>query len=270
MEKITIAICYDFDKTLATTNMQEYTFIPRLNSTEKDFWDKCNEYSEKNGSDSTLTYMRVMIDECKRKGIKLTHDYLKQMGKNIEFFNGVTSWFDRINKYAESKNVNLEHYLISSGNKEIIEGSKIFKKFTQVFASEFVYDENGIAYWPKNIVNFTLKTQYLFRICKGATELTDETKVNDRIDKKHVEFRNMIYIGDGVNDVPCMTLVKEKGGTAVSVYPKGNELISAKLLKDNRVDHACESDYSKNSKLEVLLKLVIDSCAMREKIIAQK
>ena len=105
MEKITIAICYDFDKTLATTNMQEYTFIPRLNSTEKDFWDKCNEYSEKNGSDSTLTYMRVMIDECKRKGIKLTYDYLKQMGKNIQFFNGVTSWFDRINKYAESKNV---------------------------------------------------------------------------------------------------------------------------------------------------------------------
>ena len=267
MEKTTIAICYDFDKTLATTNMQAFSFIPRLNYNEQDFWAKCREFSNKYGADSTLTYMRVMIDECEKNGIKLTHDYLKQMGKNIEFFSGVTTWFDRINKYAESKNVNLEHYIISSGNKEIVEGCKIYNKFKQVFASEYVYNDEGIAYWPKNIINFTLKTQYLFRICKGTTELTDETTVNDRVDKKHVEFRNMIYIGDGLNDIPCMALIKEKGGTAISVYPKGNEAISAKLLRDNRVNYACESDYSKGSKIESLLKLIIDSCVMREKSI---
>ena len=270
MEKTVVAICYDFDKTLATTNMQEFSFIPNLGYTVHEFWDKCDELARENGCDGILNTMRFMIDECKLKGVKLTKEYLRNLGKDVKFFDGVETWFDRINKYAKSKDIILEHYIISSGNKEIIEGCPIFNDFTNVYGCEYLYDENGEAYWPKRAVNYTLKTQYLFRICKGLSSVQDEDKVNERIDKKHVEFRNMIYIGDGFTDVPCMTLIKEKGGTAISVYPEGQKDKSVQLLKDNRVNYACLSDYSKGSEIEQLMQLILNSISLKEKLIRKE
>lgn len=270
MEKTVVAICYDFDKTLATTNMQEFSFIPNLGYTVDEFWDKCDDLAKENGCDGILNTMRFMIDECKLKGVKLTKDYLRNLGKDVKFFDGVETWFDRINKYAKSKDIILEHYIISSGNKEIIEGCPIFDAFTNVFGCEYLYDENGEAYWPKRAVNYTLKTQYLFRICKGLSSAQDEDKVNERINKKHVEFRNMVYIGDGFTDVPCMTLIKEKGGTAISVYPDDQKNKSVQLLKDNRVNYACLSDYSKGSEIEQLMQLILNSISLKEKLIRKE
>lgn len=270
MDKKIIAICYDFDKTLACDDMQSFGFIPALGITKDEFWKKCGVFSQKNKSDPVLTYLRVMMDECNKKGISLTREFLGQMGKNIKFFDGVTTWFKRLNEHAKKNGIVLEHYVISSGNKEILEGCSIFKEFKNVFCCEYLYDKNGVAYWPKTVVNYTLKTQFLFRICKGAEKLTDDETVNQRVDKKHVEFANMIYIGDGVTDIPCMTLIKEKGGTAISVYDTGQKQRSVQLLKDNRVNYICKSDYRSGSELEKLMKLIIDSITLKEKLVDQE
>ena len=264
MEKTVVAICYDFDKTLATDDMQAFSFIPNLGLTTGEFWDLCADFRKKEGVDNIISFLYVMIDQCKRKGIKLTREYLNSLGKDVKFFDGVTTWFKRLNQHAESLGIQLEHYIISSGNKEIIEGSAIAKEFKGVYGCEFLYNEEGEAFWPKVAINYTLKTQYLFRIVKGAIE--DENKVNDRIEKKHVEFRNMIYIGDGLTDVPCMTLVKEKGGFAISVYPSNKKEGSIKLLQDNRVNYACRSDFGSNSQLEKLVKLILESISIKEKL----
>ncbi len=266
MSKKIIAICYDFDKTLATDDMQAFSFIPNLRLKKEEFWAKCRDFSLKNNADPILSFLRVMIDECEARGIKLTRDYLKSLGKDIQLFDGVSTWFGRLNKYAESKGMTLEHYVITSGNKEILEGCPIYNELKNVFGCEFLYDKNGEAYWVKSVVNYTVKTQFLFRICKGAENLSDDETVNQRIEKKRVEFRNMIYIGDGVTDIPCMTLVKEKGGTAIAVYPQNRQGMSLQLLRDERVNYVCESDYKSDSELEKLVKALIDSIELKEKL----
>jgi hypothetical protein len=270
MEKITVALCYDFDKTLATNDMQSFSFIPNLGLTPEEFWSKTDSLSKNTGVESILSYLRVMIEECNKKKIKLTREYLNSLGKDVKFYEGVTTWFKRINQYGEEHGINVEHYIISSGNKEIIEGSSIYKEFKQVYGCEFLYDQYGEAYWPKTIVNYTLKTQYLFRINKGAMNVTDDKTINQRIETKHVQFRNMIYIGDGMTDIPAMTLVKEKGGTAIAVYPPNKKDISIQLLQDNRVNYACRSDFKSNSQLEKLVKLILDSIQLKEMLLAKE
>ena len=268
MKKTTIAICYDFDKTLSVDDMQSFSFIPKLGLSPLEFWTMVSDFSKKNGCEPTLAYLFVMKDMCEKRGIVLTKDYLNKLGADIKFFAGVSTWFDRINKFGAEQNAKIEHYIISSGNKEMIDGCKIAKYFTGVFGCEYLFNKKGEAYWPKNIVNYTQKTQYLFRICKGATDLRDQNKVNSRVESKHVEFRNMIYIGDGVTDIPCMTLVKEKGGVAISVYSPNKKEESVKLLDDGRVDYACVSDFSSDSELEKLVKLIINTMALKEKLVS--
>ena len=267
MKKPIIAICYDFDKTLAINDMQSFSFIPNLGLSTKEFWQKCNSFAKKHGADITLCYLLTMLHQCKKKNITLTRDYLVGLGKDIKLFDGVATWFRRMNDYAKEIGVQLEHYLISSGNKEILEGCPIFDEFDGVFGCEFLYDKNGVAFWPKTMVNHTLKTQCLFRICKGAYDLSDDKAVNRRTPNKHVEFRNMIYIGDGVTDVPCMTLVKERGGTAISVHQDRQEHVSLELLDENRVNYACKANYKKGSSLEKLVKLIMESLCLQDKLL---
>lgn len=270
MEKTIVAICYDFDKTLTFDDMQTFSFIPNLGMTADEFWDRCDTFSKENQMDGILCCLKTMIDTCKEKNIKLTKEYLHSLGKDIMFYDGVSSWFKRINKYAEKQGIILQHYIISSGIKEIIEGCPIFKEFKDVYACEFLYNEDGEAYWPKTIVNYTQKTQFLFRICKGTYDLSDGESVNQRVEKKSVEFRNMIYIGDGYTDVPCMALVKEKGGTAISIYQPNSKEKSIKLIEEDRVNYACKSDFRSGSQLENLLKLILESIALKEKLIARE
>ena len=270
MKKVNVAICYDFDNTLATDNMQAFSFIPKLDMSVDEFWNKVEIFKKKTNCEPTLAYLQVMVDECKKKGIILSKQYLNQLGKNIKFYDGVTTWFTRLNRYAQKNNINLEHFIISSGNKEIIDGCRIAKYFSGIFGCEFLFDKNGVAYWPKNIINYTQKTQYLFRICKDAHDITDENKVNSRVAKNHVEFRNMIYIGDGMTDIPCMAIVKDKGGTAISVYTPAKKDVSVRLLKDDRVNYACKSDFRSNSQLEKLIKQVLDCIKLKEILIEKE
>ena len=264
MGKPIIALMYDFDKTLALSDMQNFTFIPKLGYTPEEFWKYTEEFCKKYNMDKILGYLYVMIDLAKQKGIKITHEFLNECGKQIKFFDGLTTWFSRINEYAQSKGLIAEHYLITSGNKEIVEGTSIFKEFKQVFGCEYLYDNDGNAFWPRTNINYTTKTQYIFRISKGVFDTYDDKSVNEKTPKRRIIYQNMIYIGDGLTDVPCMILVKENAGTSIAIYPKGQQEKVAHLFEDGRVNYICKADYSANSELEKVVKLVIDGISIRE------
>lgn len=270
MSKNVIAICYDFDKTLATDDMQAFSFIPNLGLTSEEFWAKTGEFSKATGTESILSYLHCMITECKKKGIKLTKEYLRNLGKDVKLYDGVTTWFKRLNSFAQEKGITLEHYIISSGNKEIIEGSSISKEFKAIYGCEFLYNEEGEAYWPKCTINYTLKTQYLFRIVKGVFDQTDDKNVNQRKDEKHVEFRNIIYLGDGLTDIPCMTLVKEKGGKSIAVYQPHKKDKVMPLLEENRVNYICESNFRASSQMEKLVKLILESMSLTNQLLEKE
>lgn len=268
MTKTTIGILYDFDKTLCTTDMQEYDFIKNLGMTSDEFWGSAGEITKKHQVEKILAYMCVMIQKCKEKGIALTEDYLKQCGENVVLFNGVISWFDRINAFGESLGVNIEHYIISSGTYEIIQGTPIAKYFKRIYACRFMYDENGVACWPALAINYTLKTQYIYRISKGILDVTDDYNLNRLQDEslRRIAYHNMIYLGDGLTDIPCMKMVKQKGGKSIAIYPVGQGEKVKPLVDDERINFVCEADYSENSYLEKTVKLMIENMAILDRL----
>ena len=222
-ERPIIALLYDFDKTLCTTDMEDYSFIPSLGYTPAQFWQKANSFGWENQMDGLLAYMYTMIEECREQGITLNREYLVKCGEAIELFPGVREWFDRINAFGDSLGVTVEHYVLSSGLKEIIEGSGIAHQFKKIYACEFYY-RDGVACWPKLDVNFTNKTQFVYRINKGVLDVSEDKKLNDSMpdDSKRVPFTNMIYVGDGLSDVPCMKMMRSYGGQAIAVYQESN------------------------------------------------
>ena len=265
MGKIKIAIMYDFDKTLCTTDMQNYGFMKDLGMEPKEFWDACGVETSKYGMDKILSYMYMMIKKTKEKGIKMTKEYLNSLGKTVELYRGVATWFERINEFAESKGAEVEHYIISSGVKEIIEGTTIAKYFKQIYGCKFVYDENtGEAIWPAMAINF--------RISKGALDEQDEHKLNTDTKDNHraIQYRNMIYIGDGLTDIPCMQLLKDKGGKAIALYQTQYKDKILPLIEDKRINSVCVADYSTNSTLEKTVKLMIENMAILESLRIQE
>ena len=256
-KKPTIALMYDFDKTLCDQDMQNYTFIPNLGISSEEFWKNVESFRKKNYMESILGYMYYSMYACLEKGIPFTKDYLRSVGKDIRFFKGVGNWFDRINQYGESIGVNIEHYIISSGIKEIIEGSSISDKFKKIFACQYYFDETGKAIWPKIAINYTQKTQYVFRISKGVYDETENKRVNDKMRDRLIPYQNMIYFGDGITDIPCMTLIKKQGGISIAVYPKGNKGKVRDLLLDDRVNYICPADYQEGGDLDSLVKCII-------------
>lgn len=266
-KRIKMAICYDFDGTLSPQYMQNVAFLPRLGIKPDDFWAEVKSVARAQNMDETLAYMNLMIDKAQEKGVPLTLKFLMACGKNIELFNGVDGWFSRVDKYAESKNIDLEHYVITSGNEEILRGTKIKKFFKYIFASKFAYKKTGakfIAEKPAAAVNYTNKTQHLFRINKGIFNYWQNKEINEHTpkDRKYVDFENMVYIGDGETDVPCMKMVKMQGGHAIAVFNpalRGNAPdIAADLLKNDRVDFIAPTDYAENGKLDLIVKNIID------------
>ena len=242
MNKPIVAIMYDFDKTLSTMDMQNYSFIPALGLTPQEFWGETSEYTERYGVERILAYMYMMIKEAEKKGIKLTREFLQNCGKDIQFFEGVDTWFSRINKYGEEHGVQVEHYLVSSGTKEIVEGCKIYKEFKEVYGCEFFY-QDGVAVWPKLAINYTQKTQAL-----------------------RVPYENIVYLGDGMTDIACMTLVKKNGGTSIAIYPELNSNKVRQILNDNRVNFICTADYKEGGDLEKVIKLTINKVATLSEI----
>ena len=266
MKKPIIAILYDFDKTLCTTDMQDYSFIPSLGYTPAEFWGIANSFGRKNRMDGLLAYMYTMIDECRKKGIRLDRDYLVSCGRAVELFPGVKDWFARINAFGEAQGVQIEHYVLSSGLKEIIEGSGISREFREIYACEFLYGEDGIASWPKLDVNFTNKTQFVYRINKGVLDIANDKDLNASMpdDSKRIPFTNMIYVGDGLSDVPCMKMMRAYGGQAVAVYQKSNRAGVEELLKNRRVDFIFPADYTEGSVLDATMKNIVRKMAIAD------
>ncbi|MBQ9398278.1 MAG: haloacid dehalogenase-like hydrolase [Bacteroidales bacterium] len=259
----TVALIYDFDGTLSPGNMQEFGFIQAIGQTPEEFWSKSNAVPEGQEVNSILSYMKLMIDEAREKGISLTRDSFVSFGRHIQLYEGVKEWFALINEYGRRHGVVVEHYINSSGQTELIEGTSIAKEFKKIFACSFWYDESGVAVWPAVAVDYTGKTQFLFKIAKGIMDISDNTKVNEsqKEDDKPIPFSHMIYLGDGTTDVPCMKIVKMFGGNSIAVYSPDNQRqqdTARKLLKQNRVNFICQADYRVGSPMYEVVTTIID------------
>lgn len=262
-----IAIMYDFDKTLCTKDMQNYRFIPSLGMKVNEFWDYTNKVQQSEHMDSVLAYMYAAIKLSKERNIPLKRERLEENGKGIEFFKGVESWFKRINEFGEENGVKVEHYVISSGMKEIIDGTVISGEFKNIFACEYLYGADGNAVWPKTAVNYTNKTQFVYRINKGVLDVSNDVDLNRSMpdDSKRIPFQNMIYIGDGLSDVPCMKMMKSYGGKAIAVYQSLDEKVK-ELLRKDRVDFIYPADYSEGTGLDKTVKDIIRNMAISDKL----
>lgn len=269
-EKPVIAICYDFDKTLSPDDMQAQGYIQSVNYSVSDFWKESNELAERNDMDQNLAYMYKMKKEAEGNFV-FNKKALEEYGESVELFPGVEDWFERICKYGDQEGVIIEHYVISSGLKEMIEGTSVAKKhvFERIYASSFYYNDRGVAEWPAQVVNYTNKTQFLFRIEKGVLDVNDPG-INDYFepDEIRVPFRNIIYIGDSDTDIPCMKLVNTYGGHSIGVY--NSETVDKakvyKMLNDNRIKYFAPADYTKDSELDKLVKKIIKRTATNEEL----
>ena len=271
MNKPIIALLYDFDKTLCTQDMQNYAFIPSLGMDPDAFWKEANTFGWQQEMDGILAYMYTMLRKCRELGIPLTRESLVEKGRSIELFPGVKEWFGRINAFGESLGVEIEHYVLSSGLKEIIEGSGISHEFKMVYAGEFYYDETGTPVWPKLDVNFTAKTQFVYRINKGVLAVSNDKDLNASMpdDSKRIPFTNMIYVGDGLSDVPCMKMMRAYGGQAIAVYQAGNRLGVEELLSRGRVDFIFPADYREGTALDSTVKNIIRKMAITDALVAE-
>lgn len=268
-----VAIMYDFDETLAPGNMQEYAFIPMLEMSSSQFWEMSSEVGKKYNMDHVLAYMYLSIKMVKEKKLKITKEAFYNQGQVISFFEGVETWFKRINEYGKSLGLEVEHYIISCGLKEILDGTKIAKEFKRIFACNFAYDDvSKEPIWASQAINYTSKTQYIYRIRKNKLDkLYDAYEINEYVEDRStlLPYTNMIYVGDGETDVPCMKLVKLHGGHSVCVYNPNSEKkkkIAQKLYKDGRVNFITAADYKENSGMDCIIKDLLNKIAINNKI----
>ena len=268
MSKPIIALLYDFDKTLCTQDMQNYAFIPSLGMEPKDFWHEANTFGWREHMDGILAYMYTMLRKAKEKGLSISRRDLVEMGRSIVLFPGVQEWFRRINEFGADLGVEVEHYILSSGLREIIEGSGISHEFRKIYASEFYYDETGVPVWPKLDVNFTAKTQFVYRINKGVLDVSNDRDLNASMpdDSKRVPFTNMIYVGDGLSDVPCMKMMRSYGGQAIAVYQPESRTAVEELLYRGRVDFIFPADYREGTGLDLTVKNIIRKMAVTDQL----
>jgi hypothetical protein len=261
----TIALVYDFDGTLSPQPMQEYTVLPKIGVEPAAFWAMVNGEAHETESDPMLVYMRHIIESLERERVDVKRADFAAMARSIKYFPGVTTWFARMNAYVKRRSrgqVKVAHYLISAGQKEILEGVPIRKHFKRIYASEYHFNHHGVATFPKFLVTDTLKTQFLFRINKGRENVTESINEHMPEGERPIPFQNMVYVGDGMTDVPSMALTTKSGGHAVAVYDPRAEKGRAtcvKLLDAGRVDFIAEADYRKDSKLSRRVELLLDA-----------
>ena len=258
-----VALVYDFDGTLSPGNMQEFGFIQAIGKKPQEFWQESDDIASGQDASNILSYMKLMFDEAQKAGIKLRREDFKKFGEAVELYDGVLEWFSNVNEYGKQRGVKVEHYINSSGLTSMIEGTPIANEFKRIFACSFLYDENGDAVWPGVAVDYTAKTQFLFKINKGILSVRDNKKVNESQaeDNKRVPFPNMIYMGDGETDVPCMKIVKMFGGHSIAVYDPSNKKkvnVARKLLRQERVNFITPTDYTKESRTMKIVCSIID------------
>lgn len=267
-DKPIVALCYDFDKTLSPDNMQAQGYIQDVGYDVEKFWKESNGLAKENGMDSNLAYMYMMVREAQGNMV-LNKKALADYGAKVNLYAGVDSWFERIRSYGMQKGIVVEHYIISSGLKEMIEGTSVAQRgaFKAIYASSFYFDERGVAKWPAQAVNYTNKTQFLFRIQKGVLDVNDpEVNASFRPSELRVPFRNMIYIGDSDTDIPCMKLVNTNGGHSIGVFDptlRDKEKVHD-MMRANRIRYFVPADYREDSALETLVHRIIDETATFE------
>lgn len=259
MKKTIVALIYDFDKTLCDRDMQEYAFIPNLGLESEEFWHEVDEFAINNRMDKILACMYMMVHKSEKKGTPLKRETCINLGQYIKFYPGITEWFSRINEYGKENNIEIEHYIISLGLKEIIEGTRISHYFKEIYACEFLYNEEGNAVWPAISVNYTTKTQFLSRINKGVLDISDDKTLNAKMleEDRRISTKNMIYIGDGFTDIPSMRMIRENGGYSIAVYQKDKMDTVKRLMNEDRIDYAVLADYRKDSMMEKIVKNII-------------
>ncbi len=271
MKRPIVALVYDFDRTLCTKDMQEYGFIPSIGMRSTAFWDEVDALTDAEAMDSILSYMYKMVEKALEKNIPITRETFRQLGTGVEYFDGVLTWFDRINRYGCELGIQVEHYLVSSGVREIVEGTPIAPYFKKIYACEFMYGADGTIKWPKLAVNYTTKTQFLFRINKGVLTVDSQSaaKLNQYTpeEERRIPFPNMIYIGDGLTDVPCMKLVKSRGGQSIAVYdPAVGPTSAEELLRADRVNYIVPAEYGPGSHLETIVKTTMQKIQVESKL----
>ena len=260
-----VALIYDFDGTLAPGNMQEYDFLKEIGITDKNqFWTANSQLSKEQDASEILSYMRLMIEKSDNPDNPrpITRNTFKKYGGSVRLFKGVEEWFDLTKQLGEEMDVQIEHYINSSGLQEMIEGTKIGKYFKHIYASRFMYDQNGRACWPAVAVDFTGKTQFLYMINKGIEPISDNKHINEHMsdDNKRIPFTHMIYFGDGATDIPCMKLLRQQGGYAIAIYEEDNKKQvdnAVDLVERNIINFACNADYSKDSTIYRTVKTII-------------
>ncbi len=263
MAKPTVALIYDFDGTLSPCNMQEYDFLKDIGvRNTADFWNEVEEMVKDHDASNILCYMKLMIDKARAAGKSVKRQAFVDYGKSVELYNGVEQWFDLVDALAKKYNVTVEHYINSSGLKEMIEGTKIASKFKHIYACSFLYNVDGVAEWPAVAVDFTAKTQFLFMINKGIVKISENRRVNEYKpeEERPIPFKHMIYFGDGETDVPCMRMVKQSGGNSIAVYRPRNKQkkeLAKKLIQEGRVNFACSADYSDGGEIYKIVEAIL-------------
>jgi hypothetical protein len=262
-KKPIVALIYDYDGTLSPGNMQEFGFIQAVGKTAEEFWRMSDSIAIGQDASNVLSYMKLMFDEARKNGIKLRREDFQRFGRDIQLFEGVRDWFGLVNRYGEAHGVRIEHYINSSGLKEIIEGSPIAHEFKHIFAGTFIYDENGEAEWPGIAVDYTAKTQFLFKIQKGIFSSRDAKRVNESMadENKRIPFTHMIYFGDGDTDVPSMKIVNMFGGNAIAVFNPEDPRkrgVAQKLLRQGRVNFITPAVYTRESRTFRVVCAIID------------
>ena len=265
-DKPVLAICYDFDKTLSPDDMQAQGYIQSVGYDVGEFWRQTDVLAKQNEMDQNLAYMYMMVREAVGN-LVFSRKTLAEYGSHVTLFPGVEDWFSRIREYGAERGVIVEHYIISSGLREMIEGTRVAGEFEKIYASSFYFNERGVAVWPAQVINYTNKTQFLFRISKGVLEPNDPA-VNDPVapEELRVPFRNMVYIGDSDTDIPCMKLVNSNGGHSIGVYNSETKDKSKvhKMLRDRRIKYFVPADYRDGGELDLLLKAIIENTVTRE------
>ena len=261
-----VAIAYDFDGTLSPGNMQEYDLIPKLGMAPARFWNKANELARQCDGDLILAYLNLMLSEARARGVPIRRDDFVAYGRKVTLFPGVETWFDRINTYGRQQGLAVRHYIVSSGLREMVQGSPVARQFARIFASAFAYDVHGVAYAPALALNYTTKTQYLFRINKGTLDVWDNRVINayQPQAERPVPFARMLFLGDGETDIPCMRLVKDQGGHSLAVYrrgARGAKTIAGQLLQEGRVNFIAAADYTAGSAVDQQVRGVLDRIA---------
>jgi hypothetical protein len=241
--------------------------------TKRKFWEEVEDESEACEGDNILLYMKLMLDKAHAAQVPVRKSDFESYGKSLSFFEGVLAysddegphpgWFDRINVYGRESGVSVSHFIISSGIREMVRGSPLAKHFDKIYASSFCYDCNDVAVWPALALNYTSKTQYLFRVNKGFLDVHDHDGINKYVPRKDrpMPFERIVFIGDGITDIPCFRLVKDQGGHSLVVYKpntSGALKKSEMLLKEGRVNFIAPADYREGKRLDRIVKMIVD------------